>query len=128
MRLLLTASLLCASITAASAQSAPKFVPVDHSAMMSSNLVGLDVYNNDNKDIGQIKDLVMKDAAVAGYVLSVGGFLGVGSRYVVVDPSSVKVKYDDKDKKWHANMNASADQLKTAPEYKYEGKADASKS
>ena len=66
--------------------------------------------------------------AVKGYVLSVGGFLGMGSRYVVVDTDSVKVKYDMADKKWHANMNATKGELTAAPEFKYEGQWNATKS
>jgi hypothetical protein len=30
-----------------------------------------------------------------------------------------KLSYDAKDKKWHASMDANADQQKAAPEYKY---------
>jgi hypothetical protein len=31
----------------------------------------------------------------------------------------VAFSYNGSDKKWHAEMNANADQLKAAPEYKY---------
>jgi hypothetical protein len=61
------------------------------------------------------------------YIVSVGGFLGLGEHYVAVSPSAVKVSYNSTDKKWHASMNASADQLKAAPEFKYAGRWDASK-
>ena len=37
------------------------------------------------------------------------------------------MKYDPADKKWHANMNATRDVLKAAPEFKYEGQWYASK-
>ena len=47
---------------------------------------GLDVYNGQNQNIGKIQDVVFdKDGKVAGYILSVGGFLGMGTRYVAVD-------------------------------------------
>jgi hypothetical protein len=46
---------------------------------------------------------------------------------VAVNPAAVKVSYDSSSKKWHASMNASADQLKAAPEFKYAGRWDASK-
>ena len=59
---------------------------------------------------------------MAAYIVSVGGFLGMGEHYVAVNPSAVKVTYGDSDKKWHASMNANADQLKNAPEFKYTGK------
>jgi sporulation protein YlmC with PRC-barrel domain len=95
---------------------------------LSSKVVGLDVYNNDNKDIGTIKDIALNpDGRTTAYIVSVGGFLGIGDHYVAVDPSAVKVSYNDSDKKWHANMNATADQLKQAPEFKYSGKWSSSR-
>ncbi len=35
------------------------------------------------------------------YIVSVGGFLGMGDRYVAVNPSEIKITYNDSDKKWH---------------------------
>jgi len=43
----------------------------------------------------------------------------VGDHYVVVRPSAISVSFYANDKTWHATMNANADQLKAAPEYKY---------
>ncbi len=107
----------------------PQFVTLQQTDMLSSNVVGLDVYDMHNNDIGKIQDVAFdSNKAVKGYVLSVGGFLGMGSRYVAVDTGSVAIKYDTADKKWHANMDATKDQLKAAPEFKYEGEWNASKS
>ena len=64
---------------------------------------------------------------VKAYILSVGGFLGMGTYYVSVEPDAVKIKYDDNDKKWHANMNATKDDLKAAPDFNYEGRWKARK-
>jgi sporulation protein YlmC with PRC-barrel domain len=87
---------------------------------LTSKVVGLDVYNNDNKSIGTIKDVAYNaNDHVNGYILSVGGFLGIGDHYVAVRPSAVNLTWNDVSNKWHATMNASADQLKAAPEYKY---------
>jgi hypothetical protein len=86
---------------------------------LSSKVVGLDVYNNANQNIGTIKDVAYSGTNVNGYVIGVGGFLGMGDRYVAVRPSAIKLSYDPKDKKWHASMDTNADQLKAAPEYKY---------
>jgi sporulation protein YlmC with PRC-barrel domain len=95
---------------------------------LSSKLVGLDIYNSDNKDIGTIKDIALNpDGRASAYIVSVGGFLGMGEHYVAVSPSAVKVTYNDSDKKWHASMNANADQLKSAPEFKYSGRWNASR-
>jgi hypothetical protein len=105
------------------------FVSVPGADDLSSNVVGLDVYNNDNKNIGQIKDIALNaNGREQAYILSVGGFLGVGDHYVAVSPSEIKVNYTESDKKWHATMNATAEQLKAAPEFKYTGRWNASKS
>lgn len=86
---------------------------------LSSKIVGLDVYNDVKQDIGTIKDIAFNGNSVNGYILSVGGFLGLGDHYVAVRPSAVNLTYNASDNKWHATMNANADQLKAAPEYKY---------
>ncbi len=84
---------------------------------LSSNVVGLDIYNKDKQNIGTIKDIALDANGLNGYIVNVGGFLGAGDYYVVVRPSAIS--FNTKDNKWHATMNANADQLKAAPEYKY---------
>jgi len=69
-----------------------------------------------------IMDLFLSNNELSGYIVSVGGFLGVGERYVVVSPSAIRVTYSENDKKWVASMNATNEELKTAPEFKYEGR------
>jgi sporulation protein YlmC with PRC-barrel domain len=109
--------------------AAPQFVTLQNSDMLSSNVVGLDVYDTADHKLGTVKDIAFDSSkAVKGYILSVGGLLGMGAHYVAVDIASVDIKYDAADKKWRANMNASKDQLKAAPEFKYEGEWNASKS
>ena len=88
---------------------------------LSSNVIGLDVYNKDKKNIGTIKDIALDANGLNGYIISVGGFLGIGDHYVVVRPSAIS--FNAKDNKWHATMNVTADQLKAAPEYKYSSKS-----
>jgi sporulation protein YlmC with PRC-barrel domain len=109
--------------------SGSDFVSIPTSDRLSTNVVGLDVYNSDNKDIGKISDIAMDPRGRAqAFVLSVGGFLGMGEHYVAVNPSDVKISYNESDKRWHATMNATANQLKAAPEFKYTGRWNASKS
>jgi hypothetical protein len=114
-------------------QDAPKnglaFIKVQNTDMLSSNVVGLDVYNGQNNNIGKIHDIAF-DASkqMTGYILSVGGFLGMGTHYVAVDPNAVMVQYDANDKTWRATMNATKEQLKSAPEFKYSGQWTASRS
>ena len=112
-----------------SASGASEFVSVAKNDDLTSNLIGLDVYNNANQNIGQIKDVAFGPHGNAqAYILSVGGFLGMGEHYVAVNPSDVKVAYNDSDKKWHATTNATSNKLKSAPEFKYNGRWNASRS
>ena len=116
-------------MTTGKANSGDTYVSVPQNNDLSSTVVGLDIYNNDNKDIGKIKDIALNpDGRTTAYVVSVGGFLGMGDHYVAVSPSAVNVTYNSSDQKWHAKMNATADQLKAAPEFKYTGRWNASKS
>jgi len=131
MRKQVLAAVAFAALTGAAiaAGSTPTFINLENTDMLSSNVVGLDVYDTSNNNIGKIKDVAFDSSkAVKGYVLSVGGFLGMGTRYIAVDPDAVKIKYDTSDKKWHANMSATKEELKDAPEFKYEGQWNASKS
>ncbi len=65
---------------------APKFVNVPQDAVLSYNLIGLNMTDAQNNTVGEIKDLVLENQKLTGYIVSVGGFLGMGERYVVVSP------------------------------------------
>jgi PRC-barrel domain len=113
----------------AAASSGSEFVAVANNDELGSKLIGLDIYNSAKQDIGQIKDIAMsKRGRAQAYIVSVGGFLGMGEHYVAVNPSAITVTYSESDKKWHAAMNATADQLKAAPEFKYSGRWSGSRS
>ena len=117
-----SAMVLAGPALAQSTGSAPaeaKFSTVGKEEMFSSKLKGLNIYNQKDESIGEISDLAIKNNQVEAMILSVGGFLGMGERYVAVSPSSVKVRYDDKNNKWMATMNTTKDALKAAPEFKY---------
>lgn len=101
--------------------STERFIRLGDTAQLSSNIVGLDVYNNKDK-IGDIKDIAMDNSGVRAYILSVGGFLGIGAHYVAIVPREINIGYDAGDKKWHANMTATKAELLAAPEFKYEGR------
>ena len=118
----------CAS-TRGRASKGPSFVQVQNTDMLSSNVVGLDIYNGQNNKIGKIQDIAFDSSKqLTGYILSVGGFLGMGTHYVAVNPSSLNVSYDAQNKTWRASMNATKDELKAAPEFKYGGQWTASRS
>ncbi|MCJ2062757.1 PRC-barrel domain-containing protein [Methylobacterium sp. J-088] len=95
-----------------------KFVTVKPADVMSSKLVGATVYNNKKETVGEIEDLVIEHGKiVTGVIVSVGGFLGLGESYVVLDPSTMAV--GDKGGKWATYVDTDKDTLKNAPTFKY---------
>jgi hypothetical protein len=86
---------------------------------LSSSVIGLDIFNGANQDIGTIKDIAFGVGGVKAYIVGVGGFLGMGDRFVAVRPSALTLSYDAGAKKWHAVMDTNAADLKAAPEFKY---------
>jgi hypothetical protein len=108
-----------ASGPAAKAPPASIFATIPARDDLTSKVVGLDVYNNANQNIGTIRDVAYTATGVQAYIIGVGGFLGMGDHYVAVRPSAMTLTYNAGDKTWHAAMDANADALKAAPEYKY---------
>lgn len=107
---------------AATATTTETFVTAQPTDVLGSNLIGLNITNATDEDVGEIKDVVISGDKLAGYIVSVGGFLGMGERYVVVAPSAIQVNYAEDNKTWSAKMDATKDALTTAPEFKYEGR------
>jgi ribosomal 30S subunit maturation factor RimM len=80
-----------------------------------SKVVGSTVVNEANETVGTIDDLIVTpNETVPFAVLSVGGFLSMGTKYVVVPYNSLKVQ----DKKM-VLPGATKDSLKALPEFKY---------
>ena len=104
------------------AASIPKFIQIDADALLSSRLVGLNVQSGTGEIIGKIEDIALEGGQITGVVLSVGDVVGTTQRYVAVDPSSISIRFAEGENKWTANLNATIDQLKSAPEFRYEGK------
>lgn len=126
----MTAATLALSLMAgaAFAQSAPTlaqppvFTEVNQASALGSSLKGLNVLNAGDEKVGEIEDVVVVGNTLASYILSVGGFLGMGTHYVAVSPNSIAITWNEADKKWNARVNATKEQLKAAPQFKYEGR------
>jgi PRC-barrel domain len=95
-----------------------KYVNIQDTDLVTSKLIGVDIYNKQNDDIGEISDVVIGDGkSVIGIVASVGGFLGLGESYVVLDPSSVALGQDNGT--WKAYVDTSKEDLSKAPKLDY---------
>ena len=81
----------------------------------TSKMVGSVVVNDANEKVGVIDDLIITaDEKVPYAVLSVGGFLGMGTKYVVVLSNALEVH--DKTMLLHG---ATKESLIALPEFKY---------
>ena len=73
---------------------------------LASKFKGTDVVGTDDKKIGDVSDILFdKDGKIEAFVVSVGGFLGVGSKDVALAPTAFEVI---------KGSNGSADKLKLA--------------
>jgi hypothetical protein len=120
------ATLFSATVTGpALAQGAPQTVTlmkVDPASLATgyrtSKVVGSTVVNEANETVGTIDDLIVTPTEKVPFaVLSVGGFLGMGTKYVVVPFNSLRVQ-DNK----MVLPGATKDSLKELPEFKYNTK------
>ena len=54
-------------------------------------MIGLVVYNEQNERLGDINEIILdKDGKALGYIVGVGGFLGMGEHDLLVEPSKIK--------------------------------------
>jgi hypothetical protein len=115
--------LLTASLTGQAwsqgAQQTVTLMKVDPTSLATgyrtSKVVGSTVVNEANQTVGTIDDLIVTPGDKVPFaVLSVGGFLGMGTKYVVVPFSSLQVK----DKQMML-PGATKDSLKALPDFKY---------
>jgi hypothetical protein len=81
----------------------------------SSKVVSSTVVNEANETVGTIDDLIVTPDGKTPYaVLSVGGFLSLGTKYVVVPFSSLKIANNKV-----LLPGATKDALKAHPDFKY---------
>jgi sporulation protein YlmC with PRC-barrel domain len=142
-----TASAQTANKTAAADSAAATASTHKEGEWRASKLVGVNVYNNANEKIGDINDVILDKAGkVENVILGVGGFLGMGEHYVAVAYDKLKWSNEPprsttastttsttgtatttaEDRKangyWypdHGVYNATKDQLKAMPQFKY---------
>lgn len=79
----------------------------------ASQVIGADVHNQQNENLGDIEDLVIdaNTGRVNYAVLSFGGVLGIGDKLFAIPMNSLQTKADDKE----FVLNVPKDQLKNAP-------------
>gem|GEM_PF-1707491 len=121
--------------TAPSANAEASKVPVtgqivvQHAnTILAKDLVGQTVYTIDKSTkIGSISDLILsKDAKnVEGFVIGVGGFLGLGEKSVALKMDRLQVTHDQEGV--HLTMDMKKEELASAPSFKSKREQDAEK-
>jgi sporulation protein YlmC with PRC-barrel domain len=77
------------------------------------------VYDTSDNTIGEISDVLLdKDGHVTAVMLSVGGFLGLGAKYVSAPFTALRMT--EKDGKRYLVMDTTKDALMSAPGYQYD--------
>ncbi len=87
-------------------------------AKEAHGVLGRDVRSAANEDMGHIVDVIVdRSGTVRAAVIDFGGFLGVGSRKIVVEWNAVRFGRVS-DKSDAVTLELTKDQVKAAPEYK----------
>lgn len=65
---------------------------LDETDLLSSDIIGLAVYNRSNQKVGLVDDIILgSNQTVNAIVINVGGFLGTGNRDIAVAANSVLI-------------------------------------
>jgi sporulation protein YlmC with PRC-barrel domain len=84
-----------------------------------SNWYDQNVYDTNDNKIGEVKDMLLdREGKVQAVIVSVGGFLGMGEKDVAVPFDAVGTT--QRDNKWWLSMNATKDELRTAPGFRFD--------
>ena len=112
--------------TAPSTSNVPKapvagqIVVQDGNTILAKELIGQTVYAPDKTKIGSISDLILsKDGkTVDGFVVGVGGFLGIGEKSVAMKFDRLQITHDSQSGSVQLMMDAKKDELADTPSFK----------
>ncbi len=110
-----------AKTTMAPASDSAQFVSTQKpDQWLASKFKGTDVVGADNEKIGDVSDILFdKTGKIEAFVVSVGGFLGMGAKDVALAPASFQVVKGDasKSESDKLKISMSKDQLKQAANF-----------
>jgi sporulation protein YlmC with PRC-barrel domain len=109
------------AVVATSAYAATTLLSIPAGSWTIGNYYKQAVYDRGQNKIGDVDDvLIDRSGRVSGFVINVGGFLGVGDKDVIVPFSALKTAANDD--KWWLTLDATKDDLKSAPTFTYNKK------
>lgn len=87
--------------------------------LSANTYIGQSVYNSADESIGSINDLIMeKDGGITAAVIGVGGFLGIGEKWVAVPFNNISVSQAPDSGEVKLSTTETAESLQAAPEFK----------
>jgi sporulation protein YlmC with PRC-barrel domain len=106
---------------------AGQIVMQDANTLLAKELIGQTVYAPDKTKIGSISDLILsKDGkTVDGFVIGVGGFLGIGEKSVAMKLDRLQISHDSRDGTVQLMMDAKKEELANTPAFKSKRDQDA---
>lgn len=140
MRLISAAFLACVLVspTAMAQNTAPNKSAAEAPASATgqwrtSKLVGVDIYNEQNENIGEVREVIIDSSGkVNGVVIGVGGFLGMGEHNVMMKLDQIKFSNkrgttttgstSSDSKQWYPDrgtVNTTKEQLRAMPHFEY---------
>jgi hypothetical protein len=88
----------------------------DAQTLAEDEVIGAEVRNISDETVGEIADLVLdQDQKLTGVVLSVGGFLGIGDKWVAVPPDQIELPRDGQPAR--LKVAVTEEQLTNAPDF-----------
>jgi sporulation protein YlmC with PRC-barrel domain len=104
---------------AASPKGAEAMATVPSDSVSLTHYYKQNVYDTSDNPVGEISDVLLdKDGRVTAVIVSVGGFLGLGAKYVSVPFNALRMT--EKDGKRYLVMDTTKDTLMSAPGYQYD--------
>jgi sporulation protein YlmC with PRC-barrel domain len=86
---------------------------------LASNFKGTDVLDANNKKVGDVSDILFdKSGRIEAYVVSMGGFLGMGAKEVAIAPSSFTVVKGKPGSADQLKLSVSQKEIKQAQNFK----------
>jgi ribosomal 30S subunit maturation factor RimM len=111
-------SMAVAQTPPATSPTAKPAVPTTTAPFRASDMLGANVKNAAGDTVGEVKDLViLRDQEVLQAVLSVGGFLGIGDKLVVIPYEKLQVRRIDN--KINVMYNTTKAELEGMPKFPY---------
>lgn len=99
-------------------QTEPIWQAINSNRLRASDMIGRNVFNRNNEEVGEVGDLLIERGGNITMVLSVGGFLGIGDKNVRVDLRDVEMDGD------RIIYNVSKQEMQNEPEYQSEKAKD----